>query len=145
MKIRKIMPGLLVIANLAALAVPAKAQSLLDLEIPPALLPAPPRRNSASRIRVRREATKIRNYLFDAFGPYPHRRRCAHGGLWPSHEYRPGSGGTAQRAIAGDSGQTSALQPSAPRRVMRYQKPSKKILCITAVSAKACCRGCATL
>ena len=54
MKIRKILPGLLVIANLAALAVLAKAQSLLVPENSPALLPAPSRRNSASRTRVRR-------------------------------------------------------------------------------------------
>lgn len=71
MKIRKIMPGLLVIANLAALAVSAKAQSLLDSSesSSPAASTTP---TQPARTYTRpTQATKVRNYLFDAFGPYP--------------------------------------------------------------------------
>jgi hypothetical protein len=71
MKIRKIMPGLLVVANLAALAVSAKAQSLLGSgnfsgTAATATLAQP------DFVYTRpTQSTKIRNYLFDAFGPYP--------------------------------------------------------------------------
>jgi len=71
MKIRKIMPGLLVIANLAALAVLAKAQSLLesgDSSGPVAI--TSPAQGGLAYTRPT-ETTKIRNYFFDAFGPYP--------------------------------------------------------------------------
>jgi hypothetical protein len=71
MKIRKIMPGLLVIANLAALVVSAKAQSLLGSGnfSGPAATTAPVQPDFVYTRPT--QATKIRNYLFDAFGPYP--------------------------------------------------------------------------
>ena len=65
------MLGLLVIANLAGLPMLAKAQSLLDsgdssgtvASITPAQLGLTYTRPT--------ETTKVRNYFFDAFGPYP--------------------------------------------------------------------------
>ena len=71
MMIPRIIHGLVVIANLAALSMPAEAQSPLDsgdssgtfASISPAKLDLKYTRPT--------EATKIRNYLFDAFGPYP--------------------------------------------------------------------------
>jgi hypothetical protein len=71
MKIRKIMPVLLVVANLAALAVSAMAQSLLGsgnfFGTAATTTPVLP-----DFVYTRpTQATKIRNYLFDAFGPYP--------------------------------------------------------------------------
>ena len=71
MKIRTIMPGLLVIANLAALPVLAKAQSLLDSgNSSGPVASTTPAQLSLTYARPT-QATKIRNYLFDAFGPYP--------------------------------------------------------------------------
>jgi hypothetical protein len=71
MKIRTIMPGLLVIANLAALPVLAKAQSLLDSgNSSGPVASTTPAQLSLMYTRPT-QATKIRNYLFDAFGPYP--------------------------------------------------------------------------
>ncbi|MFZ0289513.1 MAG: hypothetical protein WBV26_03250 [Candidatus Sulfotelmatobacter sp.] len=71
MKMRRLMLLLLAIAGLAALPVPAKAQALADsgdtsgtvastAQAPPDLIYTRPT-----------EKTKIENYLFDAFGPYP--------------------------------------------------------------------------
>jgi len=75
MKIRRIMLLLLAIAPLAALPVLAKAQSLVnsgdsssstvDLSVSTAT-PQP----DLTYLRPP-QATKLRNYLFDAFGPYP--------------------------------------------------------------------------
>jgi hypothetical protein len=60
---------LLIVANLAALSSLAKAQSLVDSENPPPTfqqtLPAPLDYTPPT------EAEKLRNYLFDGFGPYP--------------------------------------------------------------------------
>ena len=67
MKICRIMPGLLVIAKLAA---PAKAQSLLD----PGNSSGPVASTTPAQLSLAytrpTEATKIRNYLFDSFGPF---------------------------------------------------------------------------
>ncbi|MGO8787597.1 MAG: hypothetical protein ACLQVL_09475 [Terriglobia bacterium] len=71
MKIRRIMPGLLVIANLAALAVVGQAQSLFDSGKPyRPVASSTPAQLSLTYMRPT-QGTKIRNYLFDAFGPYP--------------------------------------------------------------------------
>jgi hypothetical protein len=69
--IHRIILGLVVIANLAALSVPAQTQSLLDsgessgtvANIAPAKLDLTYRRPT--------QVTKVHNYLFDVFGPYP--------------------------------------------------------------------------
>jgi hypothetical protein len=71
MELRRIMFLLLAIVALAALPVPANGQSLADSAAPSAPIasttPAPP-----DLIYTRpTEATKLHNYLFDAFGPYP--------------------------------------------------------------------------
>ncbi len=75
MKMRRIVPLLLLIANLAVLRVPAKAQALVvsgdsssstvDLSVSTAT-PQP----DFTYMRPP-QGTKLRNYLFDAFGPYP--------------------------------------------------------------------------
>jgi hypothetical protein len=71
MKICRIISGLLVIAKLAARAVPAKAQSLLD----PGNSSGPVAGTTPAQLRLAytrpTQGTKIRNYFFDAFGPYP--------------------------------------------------------------------------
>ena len=68
MKIRKILPRLWVIANLAVLA---QAQSLRDPGNPPgSAAGTAPVQLSLTYMRPT-QGTKIRNYLFDAFGPYP--------------------------------------------------------------------------
>jgi len=71
MKMRRLMLLLLATAGLAALPVPAKAQALADSGDTSGTVastaPAPP-----DLIYTRpTEKTKIENYLFDAFGPYP--------------------------------------------------------------------------
>ena len=60
-----------VIANLAALPVLAKAQSLLDSgDSSGAVATTTPAQLGLTYTRPT-ETTKLRNYLFDAFGPYP--------------------------------------------------------------------------
>ena len=71
MKICRIMPGLLVIANLAALAVLARAQSLLDSRESSGPVPSTTPAQLSFAYTRPTQGTKIRNYLFDAFGPYP--------------------------------------------------------------------------
>jgi len=71
MNIHQIMRGLLVIVSLADLPVLAKAQSLLDsgdYSGPVAI-----RSSAHLGLTYTRptESMKVRNYLFDAFGPYP--------------------------------------------------------------------------
>lgn len=72
MKMHRIMPILLAISGLTGISTPAKAQALVDSEgfssavvsSSPQLLPG--------RIYTRpSEKTKLQNYFFDAFGPYP--------------------------------------------------------------------------
>jgi len=75
MKMRRILFSLLVVVDLAALPVAANAQALVDsgdssssavnLSISTEYSPSDP-----TYIRPP-ETTKVRNYLFDAFGPYP--------------------------------------------------------------------------
>jgi hypothetical protein len=71
MKIREIMLSLLVVADLAALPVAAKGQLLADpggSSVDGAIaVPAQPDLTYVRPI----QATKLRNYLFDAVGPYP--------------------------------------------------------------------------
>ena len=75
MKMRRIVLLLLVIADLAALPVLAKAQSLVDSGDSSSStvdLPVSTARPQPDLTYMRPpQATKLRNYLFDAFGPYP--------------------------------------------------------------------------
>ncbi len=71
MKLRKIVHGLLVIAGVAALAVVGQAQSLLDSgDSSGPVASTTPAKMDMTYSRPT-QATKIHNYLFDAFGPYP--------------------------------------------------------------------------
>ena len=71
MMIHQVIFGLVVIANFAAQSMLAKAQSLLDPGgSAGAVSSATPTKLDLTYTRPT-EATKIRNYLFDAFGPYP--------------------------------------------------------------------------
>jgi hypothetical protein len=75
MKMRRIIFGLLVIADLGALSLLAKAQALVDsgdssssaVNLSVSAAAPPP---DLTYIRPP-ETTKLRNYWFDAFGPYP--------------------------------------------------------------------------
>lgn len=75
MKMRRIVLLLLVIADLAALPVLAKAQSLVDSGDSSSStvdLSVSTARPQPDLTYMRPpQATKLRNYLFDAFGPYP--------------------------------------------------------------------------
>ena len=71
MKIRKIVHGLLVIASLAALAVVAKAQTLLDSGDSSGPVASTTPVQLSITYTPPTQATKIHNCLFDAFGPYP--------------------------------------------------------------------------
>ena len=71
MVIHQIIFGLVVIANFAAQSRLAKAQSLLDSgDSSGAVASTTPAKLDLTYARPT-QATKIRNYLFDAFGPYP--------------------------------------------------------------------------
>src|ERR1039458_1713363 len=56
----------------------------------------------------------------------------------------PRNGGKALTATAGDLGQISESLWPAHRRAMHSQKPSRKILCTTAVNAPEHSHGCVT-
>jgi hypothetical protein len=69
--IHQIIFGLLVIASFATQSMLAKAQSLLDSgDSSGVVASTAPAKLDLTYTRPA-EATKIRNYLFDAFGPYP--------------------------------------------------------------------------
>ena len=70
-KIRQIMLWLLVIASLAALPELAKAQSLLDSGDPSETIASTTPAQLGLTYTRPAETTKLRNYFFDAFGPYP--------------------------------------------------------------------------
>jgi hypothetical protein len=71
MKNHPIMRGLLVIASLADLPVLAMAQSLLGAGDPSGLVAITTPAQPDLTYTCPTQATKVRNYLFDAFGPYP--------------------------------------------------------------------------
>ena len=69
--IHRIILGLVVIANLAALSVLAQTQSRLDSgEFSGAVANITPAKLDLTYTRPT-QTTKVHNYLFDAFGPYP--------------------------------------------------------------------------
>ena len=71
MKMRRLMLLLLAIAGLAALPVPAKAQALADSGDPSGTVASTAQAQPDLTYTRPTEKTKIENYLFDAFGPYP--------------------------------------------------------------------------
>jgi hypothetical protein len=71
MMIHQIVFALVVVANLATLSVLARAQSLLDSgDSSGTVASTTPAKLDLTYTRPT-QATKVRNYLFDAFGPYP--------------------------------------------------------------------------
>jgi hypothetical protein len=71
MKMRRLMLLLLAIAGLAALPVPATAQALADPGDPAATVASTTAAQPDLTYTRPTEKTKIQNYLFDAYGPYP--------------------------------------------------------------------------
>jgi hypothetical protein len=74
-KMRRIVFLLLVVADLTALPVLAKAQALADPGDSPSKAALPSLATTTPQLALTytrpTESTKIRNYFFDAFGPYP--------------------------------------------------------------------------
>ncbi len=105
MKMRRIMLLLLVIADLAVLPVLAKAQSLVDSgdsssgTVDLSVSTATPQPD-LTYMRPP-QATKLHNYLFDAFGPYPIVGAGLAGGINQMQstppEWRQGAGGYSKR------------------------------------------------
>ena len=111
MRMRRLIFWLLVVVDFAALSVLAKAQALIDTadssSSPVNLSVSTP--NPLPDLTYIRptETTKLRNYVFDAFGPYPivgagSRLRSARRIIPRRH------GSKALRVTANDSGPTSA-------------------------------------
>ncbi|MFY9911022.1 MAG: hypothetical protein WCF22_00325 [Candidatus Sulfotelmatobacter sp.] len=71
MKIRRLMRLLLAIAGLAVPPVLAKAQALVDSPDSSGTIASTPSAQPDLTYARPTEKTKIQNYLFDAFGPYP--------------------------------------------------------------------------
>ena len=73
MKIRRVMILLSVVAGLAALPALAKAQALVDSGDPSGAAVSASTANPPLDLTYIRpsETTKVHNYWFDAFGPYP--------------------------------------------------------------------------
>ena len=71
MKIRRLMRLLLAIAGLAVPPVLAKAQALVDSPDSSGTIASTPSAQPDLTYTRPTEKTKIQNYLFDAFGPYP--------------------------------------------------------------------------
>src|SRR5208282_2151167 len=105
MKIRRTVLLLLVIADFAVLPVLAKAQSLVDsgdsfsstVDLSVSMAAPQP---DVTYMRPA-QATKLRNYLFDAFGPYPVVGAAIAGGINQVQktppEWRQGAEGYSQR------------------------------------------------
>ena len=71
MKKQQIIRWFLVISSLAALPVLAKAQSLLDSGVSSGPVAGTKQTKPGLTYKRPTQVTKVRNYLFDAFGPYP--------------------------------------------------------------------------
>jgi len=71
MKMRRLMHLLLAITGLAVLPVPAKAQALVDSRDSSGIVTKIAAAQPDLAYTRPTEKTKIENYLFDAFGPYP--------------------------------------------------------------------------
>ncbi len=86
------------------------------------------------------EGTKLHNYFFDTFGPYPIAGAAFVAGIGQAYdtppEWKQGVEGFSKRF-----GSAFGIAASALRRVMGWRKPSGKTRCTTAVSAKAYFHG----
>jgi hypothetical protein len=109
MKMRGMMLSLLVLAGLAALPVRAKAQSPGDGA---AVLPSPATHHGQPDVVYipPTEKTKLRNYFFDAFGPYPIIGAVLAAGVNQAYNTPP-DGSRARRLTANGWGRTLPSQP----------------------------------
>ena len=101
MKMRRLMHPLLAIAGLAALSVPAKAQALVDSrDFSGGVTSITAAQPDLTYTRPT-EKTKIENYLFDAFGPYPAAGAMFAAGMSQAYntppEWKQGAKGYAKR------------------------------------------------
>ena len=135
MKMRRSMPLLLVIAAFAALPVLARAQSLTDSADPSVtVVSVTPMLPDLTYTRPT-QTIKLRNYLFDTFGPYPIVGSGFAAGINQAYdtppEWKQGAGGYSKR-FGSDLGiaaktfpgalflwETSAPLPLAIRRMIR--------------------------
>ena len=138
MKMCRVISLWLAMVGLAGLSMPANAQA--PAAVRPAANPAPPPELTYVRPT---EKIKLRNYFFDSFGPYPILGAAFAAGINQA-DSTPQSGNKGQRAMASGSGPISPSQQSAPQPAMPWHKPSVKIPCTTAASAKDCFRAWAT-
>ena len=124
-KVHRAMLLVLVIAALAAMPLPARSQSLLS----------PEDSSSTSRITAPEkldltyvrptEGTKVNNFVFDAFGPYPIVGAGIAAGIdqWTN---APPEWGQGLKATASGLGPTSGSRLSEPPRVTEWRKPLRK-------------------
>jgi hypothetical protein len=142
MKMGRSMLLLLMIGGFAALLPLAKAQTLVDSGNSSATVGAANMTEPLSDLTYTRptQRMKVRNYFFDAFGPYPIVGAALAAGINQADntppEWKQGAAAYGKRfgsdfAIAGVSTTTR----------MRWQKPSKKTRCTTAVNAGDSFRG----
>ena len=116
MKKFSVAPLLFAIVALGALASVAKAQSVAGAgssfsdasSSPP--FPTPPKRSRSRVPSYMRptEKTKLRNYLFDTFGPYPIAGAAILGGRRSGRQRHLRSGDRAREPTASELGPTSA-------------------------------------
>lgn len=104
MGIRRILLWLLVMAEIAVIPFAAQAQTLADPgSAPAAVIPTPPAQIEVVYERPS-EKTKLRNYFFDAFGPYPIVGAAIAGGINQADntppEWRQGAAGYGKRFIS---------------------------------------------
>jgi hypothetical protein len=101
MKMRGLMLLLLAIAGLAASPVPAKAQALVDPGDPGAPVVSTTAAKPDLTYTRPTERTKIYNYLFDAYGPYPALGAGVGAGISQAHntppEWKQGAAGYGRR------------------------------------------------
>jgi hypothetical protein len=104
MKIHRIMLGLLVIATLAALPEPAKGQSLFGSGDPPGTVASTTPAQPDLTYTPPTQKTKLRNYFFDAFGPYPIASAGVTAGFNQArnapHEWGQGAEGYSRRFVS---------------------------------------------
>ena len=101
MKMRRLMLLLWAIAGLAALPVPATAQALADPGDPAATVASTTAAQPDLTYTRPTEKTKIQNYLFDAYGPYPAIGAAFAAGISQAYntppEWRQGAAGYSKR------------------------------------------------
>lgn len=104
MKIHPIMLGLLVIATLAALPEPAKGQSLFGSGDPPGTVASTTPAQLDLTYTRPTQKTKVRNYIFDTFGPYPIASALFTAGVDQAnnepHEWGQGAEGYGRRFVS---------------------------------------------